>query len=53
MGQEISKRYSCCSFHQPNFMRALATMVEYRLLLHVLLYLTIGQIKKKCGTLKF
>ncbi len=34
MGLEISKRYSYVSIRcQPNFMRTLATMVKYRLLL--------------------
>ena len=43
MGLEISKRHSSYSFHlwcQSNFMRTLATMVEYRLLP----FLAIGQI---------
>ena len=46
MELEMSKRYSSYSF-QPNFMRALADMVKYRLIL----FLAIAQFKEKCGTL--
>ncbi len=49
MGLEIKKHYFYSLQPQPNFVITLAIMAEYRRLL----ILTIGQVLKFCGTLKF